>query len=130
MMPGQATGLGYVDDGAENGFTRSPRRTPAEWAHRMPPGATRELPLYIGSGTKIHLLPLRHRDQVSFDITALCADDTWAPKVTKDGLLATVNGLDERLVNITSDLDRHLSRSPTRWRCCAGAPGCSRSPPS
>lgn len=40
MMPGQATGLGYVDDGAENVFTRSPGRTPAEWAHRMPQGAS------------------------------------------------------------------------------------------
>ncbi|MGW9136199.1 FAD-dependent monooxygenase [Streptomyces sp. NPDC055681] len=63
------------------------------------------LRMYIGSGTKIYLLPLRHRDQVSFDITALCADDTWAPKVTKDDLLATVNGFDERLVNITRNLD-------------------------
>ncbi|MGW1709650.1 FAD-dependent monooxygenase [Streptomyces sp. NPDC002206] len=63
------------------------------------------LRMYIGSGTKIYLLPLRHRNQVSFDITALCADDTWAPKVTKDDLLATVNGFDERLVNITRDLD-------------------------
>ncbi|MET8537435.1 NAD(P)/FAD-dependent oxidoreductase [Streptomyces sp. NPDC005065] len=63
------------------------------------------LRMYIASGTKIYLLPLRHRNQVSFDITALCADDTWAPKVTKDDLLATVNGFDERLVNITRDLD-------------------------
>lgn len=63
------------------------------------------LRMYIGRGTKIYLLPLRHRGQVSFDITALCPDSTWAPQVTKDDLLATVEGFDERLVNITRNLD-------------------------
>ncbi|MEU6099957.1 FAD-dependent oxidoreductase [Streptomyces flaveolus] len=63
------------------------------------------LRMYIGRGTKVYLLPLRHRNQVSFDITALCPDGTWAPRVTKDDLLATVEGFDERLVNITRDLD-------------------------
>ncbi|MEV0495263.1 FAD-dependent oxidoreductase [Streptomyces atratus] len=63
------------------------------------------LRMYIGRGTKVYLLPLRHRNQVSFDITALCPDSTWAPQVTKDDLLATVQGFDERLVNITRDLD-------------------------
>lgn len=64
-----------------------------------------DLRMYIGRGTKIYLLPLRHRDQVSFDITALCPDGTWVPEVTKDDLLATVEGFDERLVAITRALD-------------------------
>jgi salicylate hydroxylase len=63
------------------------------------------LRMYIGRGTKVYLLPLRHRNQVSFDITALCPDATWAPRVTKEDLLATVAGFDERLVAITRDLD-------------------------
>ncbi|MFF1923424.1 FAD-dependent oxidoreductase [Streptomyces sp. NPDC058221] len=63
------------------------------------------LRMYIGRGTKIYLLPLRHRNQVSFDITALCPDGTWVPEVSKEELLATVGGFDERLVNITRDLD-------------------------
>ncbi len=63
------------------------------------------LRMYIGRGTKVYLLPLRHRGQVSFDITALRADGTWAPTITKDDLLATVDGFDERIVNITRDLD-------------------------
>ncbi|MGW1060399.1 FAD-dependent monooxygenase [Micromonospora rubida] len=63
------------------------------------------LRMYLGRGTKIYLLPLRHRNQVSFDITALCTDSTWAPKVTRDDLLATVEGFDERIVNIVRDLD-------------------------
>lgn len=66
------------------------------------------LRMYIGKGTKIYLLPLRHRNQVSFDITALCPDSTWAPQVTKEDLLATVEGFDERLVNITRDLDMDI----------------------
>ncbi|MFE7707427.1 FAD-dependent monooxygenase [Streptomyces sp. NPDC057486] len=76
---------------------------PADDAHGMV--VDDNLRMYIGRGTKIYLLPLRHRNQVSFDITALCPDSTWAPQVTKDDLLATVDGFDERLVNITRDLD-------------------------
>ncbi|MEU4653365.1 FAD-dependent monooxygenase [Streptomyces sp. NPDC023723] len=63
------------------------------------------LRMYIGKGTKVYLLPLRHRGQVSFDITALCPDPTWAPKVTRDDIVATVQGFDERLVDITRGLD-------------------------
>jgi len=63
------------------------------------------LRMYIGRGTKVYLLPLRHRGQVSFDITALCPDGTWAPNVTKDDIVATVAGFDERIVNIARDLD-------------------------
>ncbi|MEU1213398.1 NAD(P)/FAD-dependent oxidoreductase [Streptomyces sp. NPDC005791] len=63
------------------------------------------LRMYIGRGTKVYLLPLRHRNQVSFDITALCPDGAWTPQVTKDDMLATVAGFDERLVSITRDLD-------------------------
>ncbi|MEU6726925.1 FAD-dependent monooxygenase [Nonomuraea wenchangensis] len=63
------------------------------------------LRMYIGRGTKVYFLPLRHRDQVSFDITALCPDPTWAPKVTRDDLLRTVEGFDPRIVAITRNLD-------------------------
>ncbi|MFF7359585.1 FAD-dependent monooxygenase [Streptomyces sp. NPDC008125] len=63
------------------------------------------LRMYIGRGTKIYLLPLRHRGQVSFDATALNPDGTWAPRVAKDDLLATVAGFDERLVDIARGLD-------------------------
>ncbi|MQY25885.1 FAD-dependent oxidoreductase [Nocardia aurantia] len=63
------------------------------------------LRMYIGRGTKVYLLPLRHRGQVSFDITALCPDGTWAPEVTKDDIVATVQGFDERIVDIARNLD-------------------------
>ncbi|WAM11863.1 FAD-dependent monooxygenase [Rhodococcus sp. JS3073] len=63
------------------------------------------LRMYIGRGTKVYLLPLRHRGQVSFDITALCPDGTWAPQITKDDIVATVEGFDERIVNIARGLD-------------------------
>ncbi|TYB69173.1 FAD-dependent monooxygenase [Nonomuraea sp. PA05] len=64
------------------------------------------LRLYMNErGTMVYFLPLRHRGQVSFDITALSADDSWAPRVTKDDLVALMDGFDERLVNITRDLD-------------------------
>ncbi|KHL10020.1 salicylate hydroxylase [Mumia flava] len=63
------------------------------------------LRMYIGRGTKVYLLPLRHRGQVSFDVTSLNADPTWSPQVTKDDLLATLEGFDERLVSMARDLD-------------------------
>ena len=60
---------------------------------------------YIGRGTKVYLLPLRHRGQVSFDITSLNPDATWAPTVTRDDLLTEVEGFDERIVDIVRNLD-------------------------
>ena len=63
------------------------------------------LRMYIGKGTKVYLLPLRHRNQMSFDITALNPDGTWAPVITKDELLKTVEGFDERIVAIARGLD-------------------------
>ena len=63
------------------------------------------LRMYIGRGTKVYLLPLRHRNGLSYDITALCPDDTWSPTVTRDELVATVEGFDERIVRIAEHLD-------------------------
>jgi salicylate hydroxylase len=63
------------------------------------------LRMYIGRGTKVYLLPLRHRNGLSFDVTALDPDGAWAPRVTKDDLLAKVAGFDDRIVRITRDLD-------------------------
>jgi salicylate hydroxylase len=61
--------------------------------------------MYIGRGTKVYLLPLRHRNQLSFDITSLDPDPTWAPIVTKDDILEKVDGFDERIVSMARDLD-------------------------
>src|SRR5699024_2094292 len=64
------------------------------------------LRLYVDErGTMVYFLPLRHRGQVSFDITALSDDDSWAPRVGKDELVAMLGGFDERLVEITRNLD-------------------------
>lgn len=64
------------------------------------------LRLYMDDkGTMVYFLPLRHRNQVSFDITALSDDDSWAPEVTQDDLVALLDGFDERLVDITRNLD-------------------------
>jgi salicylate hydroxylase len=42
---------------------------------------------------------------VSFDITTLHHDSAWAPTITRDELVATVQGFDERIVRITEELD-------------------------
>ncbi|UDY23479.1 FAD-dependent oxidoreductase [Nocardioides sp. Kera G14] len=64
-----------------------------------------KLRMYIGRGTKVYLLPLLSRGQLSFDITALNPDSTWAPTVTKEDILRTVEGFDERIVAATRNLD-------------------------
>lgn len=60
--------------------------------------------LYMGHGTKIYLLPLLHRKEVSYDVTCLAADSAPAPQSSKDQLLKVVEGFDERLVRITEGL--------------------------
>ena len=61
--------------------------------------------MYLGGGTKVYFLPLRHRNQVSFDVTFPSTDSDWNPKATKEDLLAAMEGFDERLVNIARNLD-------------------------
>ena len=63
------------------------------------------LRMYMGRGTKIYVLPLLHRDEVSFDVTCLAADSTPAPTASKEQLLKVVQGFDERLVAIAAGLD-------------------------
>lgn len=57
------------------------------------------------NGSMLYLLPLRHRNQVSFDITAPSNDDSWRPEVTGDQIAALLDGFDERLRNIARNLD-------------------------
>jgi len=63
------------------------------------------LRMYMGRGTKIYVLPLLHRNEVSFDVTCLAADSAPAPISSKDQMLKVVEGFDERLVAITAGLD-------------------------
>jgi len=63
------------------------------------------LRMYMGQGTKIYVLPLLHRDEVSFDVTCLAADSTPVPASNKEQLLKVVEGFDERLVAISAGLD-------------------------
>lgn len=69
---------------------------------------------YMGeNGTIAYNLPLRHRGQLSYDITAASEDDSWAPEITNDYLVSLLDGFDERIVKIARDLDidRVTSRS-------------------
>lgn len=55
-------------------------------------------------GTMIYFLPLRHRNQVSFDITVVSDDDAWAPIITTEYLVEKLQGFDPRLIAITEKL--------------------------
>jgi salicylate hydroxylase len=54
---------------------------------------------------KLYLLPLRHRGQVSFDITVPSDDSTWSPKLTRELLVAALDGFDARFRHITETID-------------------------
>lgn len=69
---------------------------------------------YMGEdGTVAYNLPLRSRNEMSYDITAKSDDNSWSPKVTKDEILATIKGFDERIINVAKnlDIDRVTSRA-------------------
>jgi len=61
---------------------------------------------YMGrNGTIAYNLPLRHRGQLSYDITAPSDDDSWAPQVSNDYLVSLLDGFDPRIVKVARDLD-------------------------
>lgn len=63
------------------------------------------LRMYMGRGTKIYMLPLLHRKEVSYDVTCLAPDPSPAPVLNKEQLLKVVAGFDDRLVAITEGPD-------------------------
>jgi salicylate hydroxylase len=94
-------------------FSNKPPVFAGEHAYRVviPLAATHglvsdgNLRMYVGRGTKIYVLPLLHRNEVSYDVTCLAADSTPAPASSKEQLLSVVAGFDPRLVAITEGLD-------------------------
>ena len=86
---------------------------------------------YMGqNGTIVYNLPLRHRGQLSYDITAPSDDDAWAPKITNDYLVSLLDGFDERIVKIAGELDTAQSpaaRCTTSTRSTRGTRTPSRS---
>lgn len=75
----------------------------ADETHGLPYDSN--LRMYVGKGTKVYFLPLLHRGQVSYDVTALSTDPTPNPTATLEDLLRTVEGFDERIIATTRDLD-------------------------
>lgn len=68
------------------------------------------LRLYLdaATGNMIYFLPLRHRGengQVSFDITVLSEDTSWAPVVTREEILHAIRNFDERLIRMVENMD-------------------------
>ncbi|MFL4477762.1 FAD-dependent oxidoreductase [Paeniglutamicibacter sp. ORCA_105] len=61
---------------------------------------------YMGeNGTIAYNLPLPHRGQLSYDITAPSKDGSWAPQITNDYLVRLLEGFDERIVAVAGELD-------------------------
>lgn len=61
---------------------------------------------YMGrNGTIVYNLPLRHRGELSFDVTTPSGDDVWAPEVSREHLLSILEGFDDRIVSVARTLD-------------------------
>ena len=66
------------------------------------------LRMYLGRGTKVYLLPLRHRNEVSFDITCLCARRRLGAGRHQGQHPRRGGGLrPSAIVSMTRDLDMH-----------------------
>lgn len=62
--------------------------------------------VYAGkNGTTVYFLPLRHRNEVSFDITAPSDDTSWAPEVDHDYIAKLLEGFDVRLQKTAQKLN-------------------------
>ncbi|PPL19443.1 FAD-dependent oxidoreductase [Microterricola pindariensis] len=63
--------------------------------------------IYFDAPTNRHLylLPLRHRGQVSFDITVPSDDSTWSPEIDRATIVASLSGFDPRFEAITHSID-------------------------
>ncbi|WP_129660774.1 FAD-dependent monooxygenase [Rothia uropygialis] len=61
---------------------------------------------YMGeNGTIAYNLPLRHRGDLSYDITAKSNEEAWEPEVTNEELVSLLEGFDSRIVAVARDLD-------------------------
>ncbi len=99
----------------------SPASTPtARWSTPTTPtgwSVDDNLRMYLGRGTKVYVLPLRHRnDDVLRRHRAAVRTATWSPEPSMDHLMAMVEGFDERIVNIARDLDLATGERPRRLR--------------
>lgn len=61
---------------------------------------------YMGqNGTVAYNLPLPHRGELSYDVTAASDDDAWAPEISNEYLLTLLEGFDPRIVAVARELD-------------------------
>lgn len=62
--------------------------------------------MYINDGAaKVYLLPLRHRGQVSFDLSYPNKDTTWSPTITNEQLVQVLEGFEPQIVNMVRNID-------------------------
>lgn len=68
--------------------------------------------MYINErGSKLYLLPLASRGQVSFDVTVPSDDDSWAPTLTREMLVESMAGFDPRIEEVCRTLDLGIVNS-------------------
>ncbi|NYD53941.1 FAD-dependent oxidoreductase [Microbacterium pseudoresistens] len=69
------------------------------------------LRILVADGIQIYLVPLHHRNQVSFDVTAISDDPAWQPDVSNGAISEMLDGFDERVRKIAAGVDHYVKRS-------------------
>lgn len=67
--------------------------------------------LFVDGNVTIFLLPLHHRNQVSFDITVQSPDPTWRPIVEKQDILQYLVNFDPRIQQIAGNVEEYTCRA-------------------
>lgn len=67
--------------------------------------------VFVDGRAQIYVLPLHHRNQVSFDVTILSPDASWRPNVTKEEIAQMVSNFDERIRKTAETVDEYTCRA-------------------
>jgi salicylate hydroxylase len=67
--------------------------------------------IFVDYHAQIYLMPLHHRNEVSFDVTAESLDPSWAPEVTNKEIVALLENFDPRLKKVAANVEHYVKRS-------------------
>lgn len=67
--------------------------------------------VFVDYHAHIYLMPLHHRNEVSFDVTAESLDPSWSPEVTTKEIVALLENFDPRLKKVAANVDHYVKRS-------------------
>ncbi|MFC0560583.1 FAD-dependent oxidoreductase [Halalkalibacter alkalisediminis] len=67
--------------------------------------------VFVDGGIQIYILPLHHRNQVSFDVTLQSKDPSWRPIVEKKDIVKHLKNFDTKIQKIAENVEEYTCRS-------------------